>query len=273
MGVSAGFRVGATLKAIKAGNVKTVSRKIQILGISFTDANLGEAVSLIQGDTGHKQKESFAFVGLHTLADAQVDDNIRAALSSFDHIFVDGVVVRFIASLLGEKARKRAPGPDVMASILHSTDGVPIKHCIYGGDIGAIDDINDAMSLSGGSTTQIVPPYKELTSGELRNYISQINEIAPYILWVALGAPAQEVWIAENKHALNARRILGIGAAVKFLAGRKRRAPMALRRCGLEWAWRILSEPRHMALRDIKAVTILLPAIVKELRKMRSKSP
>jgi N-acetylglucosaminyldiphosphoundecaprenol N-acetyl-beta-D-mannosaminyltransferase len=89
------------------------------------------------------------------------------------------------------------------------------------------------------------PPFRPLTPDEEARVVAGINRSGARILFVGLGAPKQERWMAEHKDAVEAVMI-GVGAAFDFLAGRKRQAPAVLQRLGLEWLFRLLNEPRRL---------------------------
>jgi N-acetylglucosaminyldiphosphoundecaprenol N-acetyl-beta-D-mannosaminyltransferase len=90
------------------------------------------------------------------------------------------------------------------------------------------------------------PPFRALTSEEDREIVGTINAAAPDILWVGLGAPKQELWMAEHHGLLKAPVMIGVGAAFDFHAGCKKRAPLWMQRSGLEWAWRLYQEPGRL---------------------------
>jgi N-acetylglucosaminyldiphosphoundecaprenol N-acetyl-beta-D-mannosaminyltransferase len=99
-------------------------------------------------------------------------------------------------------------------------------------------------------TLQIVgsfsPPFRSLTADEEMQFIEAINQAEVDILWVALGSPVQELWMAANRSRLNAPVIVGVGAAFDFIAGIKKQAPRWIQRSGFEWIYRLVQEPRRL---------------------------
>ena len=89
------------------------------------------------------------------------------------------------------------------------------------------------------------PPFRQLTKEEDKEIIQKINEAAPDFLWVGLGAPKQEIWMASHKNKVSAVMI-GVGAGFDFYAGTVRRAPVWMQRCGLEWFYRLLQDPKRL---------------------------
>ncbi len=90
------------------------------------------------------------------------------------------------------------------------------------------------------------PPFRPLSSSEDEALVERINAAAPDVLWVGLGAPKQEYWAADHESRLNVPLILPVGAAFDFYSGRIRRAPDWMRRIGLEWLFRLATEPRRL---------------------------
>jgi N-acetylglucosaminyldiphosphoundecaprenol N-acetyl-beta-D-mannosaminyltransferase len=90
------------------------------------------------------------------------------------------------------------------------------------------------------------PPFRELTESEDAAIIERINRCCPDIVWVGLSTPKQERWMRSHRDHLDAAVLVGVGAAFDFLAGLKKQAPPWMRRTGLEWFFRMLSEPRRL---------------------------
>jgi len=90
------------------------------------------------------------------------------------------------------------------------------------------------------------PPFRPLTPEEDEQIVAMINRARPDIVWVGLGAPKQEYWMAEHVGRLEAPVMVGVGAAFDFHSGRKKQAPRWMQRSGLEWLFRLLTEPRRL---------------------------
>ena len=90
------------------------------------------------------------------------------------------------------------------------------------------------------------PPFRNHTSAELSEMIARINDSGADVLWVALGCPKQELWMYENRDRLNVPVVVGVGQAFDLFAGRVRQAPRWSRDIGLEWAFRLVTDPRRL---------------------------
>ena len=93
------------------------------------------------------------------------------------------------------------------------------------------------------------PPFRTLSAAEEEAIIAQINAAEPDYVWVGLGTPKQDLWLAANRARLHAPVLLAVGAAFDFLAGRRRRAPRWMQRSGTEWIYRLATEPRRLGSR------------------------
>src|SRR5262249_30961123 len=92
----------------------------------------------------------------------------------------------------------------------------------------------------------ICPPFRSPTPKEEAAIIKVINAADPDILWVGLSTPKQEYWMAEHRFCIKTPVMIGVGAAFDFLAGTKRQAPPWMQKSGLEWLFRLVSEPRRL---------------------------
>jgi N-acetylglucosaminyldiphosphoundecaprenol N-acetyl-beta-D-mannosaminyltransferase len=93
------------------------------------------------------------------------------------------------------------------------------------------------------------PPFRALTEIEEQDIIDQINAAQPDYVWVGLGTPKQDLWLAANRPRLHASALLAVGAAFDLFAGRRRRAPRWMQRTGTEWIYRLAMEPRRLGSR------------------------
>jgi N-acetylglucosaminyldiphosphoundecaprenol N-acetyl-beta-D-mannosaminyltransferase len=93
------------------------------------------------------------------------------------------------------------------------------------------------------------PPFHPLSPDEEEAVVARINAAAPDYVWVGLGTPKQDLWLAANRPRLNASALLAVGAAFDLLAGRRRRAPRWMQRTGTEWIYRLAMEPRRLGSR------------------------
>jgi N-acetylglucosaminyldiphosphoundecaprenol N-acetyl-beta-D-mannosaminyltransferase len=90
------------------------------------------------------------------------------------------------------------------------------------------------------------PPFRDLTEDEEIKLVEIVAEASPDVIWVGISTPKQERWMAKFIDKLNVPVLIGVGAAFDFLSGRKKQAPMWMQRNGLEWFFRLVTEPRRL---------------------------
>jgi N-acetylglucosaminyldiphosphoundecaprenol N-acetyl-beta-D-mannosaminyltransferase len=112
-----------------------------------------------------------------------------------------------------------------------------------------------------------------MSSEEERDICEEINQCSPDVIWVCLGCPKQELWVARNKDYLNTKVILAVGQAMDIIAGTKRRAPSWTHPLGLEWLYRLIKEPSRLWKRYLVTNTIFLSWIAIDLLRGKFRSP
>ena len=190
----------------------------------------------------------------HVAALARTDRDFGEAMRQFDLICPDGMpLVWALNSQLGaaEKLTERVYGPTLMLEALKATNGrqADFKHFLLGGKQSTLDRLtrNFAGRFPGVCIAGIhSPPFGEWPAGEFEIIAEKIRNSGANLIWVGLGCPKQEHWIAANKQRLPPGVYFGIGAAFAFHAGEVHQAPPLVQRFGLEWAYRLAMEPRRL---------------------------
>ena len=113
------------------------------------------------------------------------------------------------------------------------------------------------------------PPHRPLTAGEEQEVAARINADRPDVVWVGIGVPKQEKWMARMRPLLEAPVLVGVGAAFDFLAGRKRQAPPWMQRRGLEWLFRLSQEPRRLLVRYLRYNPAFVAAFARQYLRER----
>lgn len=189
---------------------------------------------------------SACFVNVHTLTEASKDARLREALRAASFLFADGVPLLWLARAKRAPIATRVCGPDFMAAMLHRQ--VAQVH----GLIGASPEVTGAVAARYGIQAVIhSPPMRPFSEAhaieDWQAFVARCpDRRPPRLVWVGLGAPKQERWIAAVSRAVPDVMFFGVGAAFDFLADRKPRAPRVLQRLGLEWTHRLASEPGRL---------------------------
>jgi N-acetylglucosaminyldiphosphoundecaprenol N-acetyl-beta-D-mannosaminyltransferase len=126
------------------------------------------------------------------------------------------------------------------------------RHFFYGGAPGVPEALAARLSqrypgLQVAGT--LSPPFRPLTREEENAIVAEINAARPDYVWVGIGTPKQDIWLAKHRSRLDASALLAVGAAFDLMAGRRRRAPRWMQRTGTEWIYRLAMEPRRLASR------------------------
>jgi N-acetylglucosaminyldiphosphoundecaprenol N-acetyl-beta-D-mannosaminyltransferase len=140
-------------------------------------------------------------------------------------------------------------GADLMKAFFARTKGMDISHFFLGDTEETLRRLKANLERNYAGITiagTYSPPFRAPTADEDEALLELINGARPDVLWVALGLPKQERWIFQHRQRLNVPLVLGVGAALKFLAGTVKRAPDAVGQLGLEWLWRFAHEPRRL---------------------------
>jgi N-acetylglucosaminyldiphosphoundecaprenol N-acetyl-beta-D-mannosaminyltransferase len=164
----------------------------------------------------------------------------------------DGMPMVWINRIRGFDHVRRVYGPDLMLDVCAASVERGYRHYFYGGADGVADELAAKLKLKYPGL-QVVgtfcPPFRPMTEQEDAALIAQINQSGANILWVGLSTPKQEYWMSRHLGHVDASVMIGVGAAFDFHAGRKKQAPRWMQRTGLEWLFRLATEPRRLARR------------------------
>lgn len=184
----------------------------------------------------------------HSLVTAGSDRLLKRALENADMATADGAPVAWLMRRMGHTRQDRINGPDLMWRCLAAAEVSGVGIYLYGGSTAVLRKLVDRimvefprLDIAGFYS----PPYRDLTTLEEEAAMKAIRDSQAGIVWVGLGCPRQEKWMQERRGIVNAVMI-GVGAAFDYHAGTLRRAPLWMQRHGLEWAYRLASEPRRL---------------------------
>jgi N-acetylglucosaminyldiphosphoundecaprenol N-acetyl-beta-D-mannosaminyltransferase len=212
---------------------------------------------------------SACFVNVHTLTEADRDPALRAALCAATFRFADGVPLLWLARAKRAPIATRVCGPDFMDAMLRRAPGR-----LYG-LLGASPGVTAAVAARYGvPAVAHSPPVRAFSDDHAHEdwdaFVARCpDREPPAVVWVGLGAPKQERWMAAVSRAAPGVMFFGVGAAFDFLAGSKPRAPRVLRRLGLEWAHRLSSEPGRLWRRYLVQNARFARLVVDELTSSR----
>lgn len=195
-----------------------------------------------------RQSRYVCFGNVHSVVTAAFDSRFFDVIQEADLCTSDGAPVTWMLRQLGAPEQRRLNGPDLMLRYFASEAPKGGKVYFYGGTTEALRLLK-ARVESEFPGLQVVgthsPPFRPATPVEDEDDVARINESGAHVVFVGLGCPKQEHWMAEHRGRVNAV-MLGVGAAFEYHAGLQRRAPEWMQHHGLEWAHRLFSEPRRL---------------------------
>ncbi len=231
-----------------SGGIQTI-RRVNILGIAVSAITPRIAVEIIESWIDAGEHHYVCITGVHGVMESQKNERLRKIHNQAGMVTPDGMPLVWLSRLKGFSFVRRVYGPDLMVALCARSATTGHRHYFYGGATGVPEQLASVL----GETfpgIQIAgtfsPPFRPLSDEEKENVIRNIDRSDADIVWVGLGTPKQEIWMAEFAHHLQAPVLIGVGAAFDFLTGRKPQAPRWMQRMGLEWLFRLISEPRRL---------------------------
>lgn len=219
-----------------------------MLGVRVHAVQIGDAIVLMDRWVRTRKKPRFvAVTGMHGVMEAQHSAEFKSLLNEADLVVADGMPLVWLGRWRGHAMRRRVYGPELMEAFCQWT-GPRYRHFFYGGAEGVPERL--ARTLQRRYRIRIAgtfsPPFHPLTPEERREIIARIRAASPDVLWVGLSTPKQERWMREHRESADVPLMIGVGAAFDFATGRTRQAPVWMREHGLEWLFRLASEPRRL---------------------------
>jgi N-acetylglucosaminyldiphosphoundecaprenol N-acetyl-beta-D-mannosaminyltransferase len=232
--------------------IKAVARpeRFEVLGVPINSAPFADVLGRVFQAPESGEHLALHFATAHTLVEAQENEQLRDALSS-GLTQPDGMPLVWLGRAGGRHV-ERVCGPDFMPALIERGIEAGRTHFFYGGAPGVPEalaarllDRYPGLRVAGTYS----PPFRPLSADEEEAIVARINAAVPDYVWVGLGTPKQDLWLAANRPRLHASALLAVGAAFDLLAGRRRRAPRWMQRTGTEWIYRLAMEPRRLGSR------------------------
>lgn len=242
-----------------------------ILGIRVSALSLAGAVDIFAAwvEAAARPARYVCIRDAHGVVRGLGDPELRAIHNRADMVTSDGMPLVWILRRRGHAGATRVYGPDLMHAVMADPRLRARRHFFYGGLPGIPERLVEQLSrrfpgLAVAGT--LSPPFGDPSPEEDAALVAQVNAARPDIVWVGLSTPKQERWMASHRERVDAAVLVGVGAAFDFHAGVKPQAPLWMQRNGLEWIFRLATEPRRLAGRYLKTVpTFALLALLQEL--------
>ncbi len=247
-----------------------MSRDIRItgnvLGAKIDALSWDAALARLLGWAHARASRYVTICNVHVVVSASRDTTYREVINASDMATPDGAPVAWMLRRLGFVDQPRLSGPDLMWALCErcSRESVPVF--FYGSTQATLTLLEQRLraAFPGLQIAMESPPFRALTAEEDAAAVARINTSGAGVVFVGLGCPKQECWMASHRGRINAVMI-GVGAAFDFHAGTVRRAPTWMREHGLEWLHRLGSEPGRLWKRYLVTNTLFILGAARQL--------
>ena len=225
-----------------------------IMGVNIVVTDMDKTMTLLESQLEQWRGKYICVANVHTTVTAHEDAEYRYIQNHAVMALPDGGPLSQFSRRQGYAAAQRVTGPDLMKQVLAVSAEKGWRHYFYGSTPETlqllrkkVEERYPGVVISG----MMSPPFREMTPQEDAQAVAEINATKPDFVWVGLGAPKQERWMAAHEDRVQALMI-GVGAAFDYEAGNIKRAPMWMQKHNLEWLYRLMQDPKRLFHRYLK---------------------
>jgi N-acetylglucosaminyldiphosphoundecaprenol N-acetyl-beta-D-mannosaminyltransferase len=241
-------------------------KRFPVLGTQINSITWDDAILTIQNWAKNHESRYVCICNVHSVVSAARDVQFSKVINNADMATPDGAPIAWVLRHYGDKNQERINGPDLMWRYLKKAEELGQRPFFYGSDEATLNKLTASIthnfpriSIAGAYS----PPFRKLTEQEDKAEIKLINQSGAHVVFVGLGCPKQERWMAAHCGQINAVMI-GVGAAFDYHAGTLKRAPLSWQLHGFEWLYRLISEPRRLFKRYLITNTLFILGISKQ---------
>lgn len=246
---------------------------LDLLGVQLALTDYEQTLDWIEAAVEARHRGYVCACNVHTVMSSREDPELAAALVRSSLNVPDGQPLVWAINALGHPMTDRVYGPELMARACARAVETGHRFYLYGGrNQGALVQLalnlrqrHPGVKIVGGYS----PPHRPLSEEERVAIASEINNAHADVVWVGIGVPKQEKWMAQMHHRLEAPVLVGVGAAFDFHAGLVPQAPPWIQDSGLEWAYRLAHEPRRLWRRYLRYNPRFVTAFARQLSAQR----
>jgi N-acetylglucosaminyldiphosphoundecaprenol N-acetyl-beta-D-mannosaminyltransferase len=238
-----------------------------VLGTWVDALSWDDAIGQILAWGAERESRYVCICNVHSVVTATHDPALRNALGGADLAASDGAPIAWALRRLGFPAQERIAGPDLMWRYLRQAERIGQKIFLYGSTHDTLSNLRTAIAREFPLLEvrgMLSPPFRSPSRAEDEAEVATINSSGANVVFVGLGCPKQEKWMAAHRGRINAV-LVGVGAAFDFHSGMKKRAPLWWQRHGLEWLHRLGSEPRRLLRRYLVTNTLFVVGFARQL--------
>lgn len=238
-----------------------------VLGVPIDALNLNQALACVMSWAHARDSRFVVLANAHVLVTASQEPEFGAAVAAADMATPDGAPVAWMVGRLGNCQQERLSGPDLTWELLQRCEQEHVSVYFFGSSRETLVQLATRVSAAFPALPVAgfeAPPFRPLTAQEDNDVVERINFSGAGLVFVGLGCPKQEFWMQAHRGRVNAV-MLGVGAAFDFHAGTVSRAPAWMRNNGLEWLYRLYSEPRRLWKRYLTTNSIFVFKAARQL--------
>ncbi len=253
------------------GAVPQPSRKSELLGIPFANVSYDEALALIRQRIHADLSSNLFFVNAHCLNIAYEHTRYRHALRRAGLVLPDGSGIKLGCQLQKDPLQANLNGTDLFPHLCALFEQENTSVYLLGGHPGVAARVAEWIQCHFPALKVAGSQHGYFPAEATAQVISDINRSGAKVLLCAMGVPTQELWLAEHRGQLNTRLNLAVGGLFDFYSDRIARAPLWMRRLGIEWMARLYHEPKRMWRRYLIGNPLYLSRVLKQCVARRSR--
>jgi N-acetylglucosaminyldiphosphoundecaprenol N-acetyl-beta-D-mannosaminyltransferase len=238
-----------------------------VLGARIDVLGWDDALARVAVWANQRESRVVCFCNAHAVVTYGRDAEFAKAIDSADLAAPDGVSVAWMLRLLGHSDQPRISGPDLMLACLEQAEVNEHSVFLLGSTKETLVTLRKRLRARYPKLQMVgalSPPFRPLSAEEDARIVQHIQRSGAQLLFVALGCPRQEQWMAAHRGQI-ASVMIGVGAAFDFHAGALKRAPRWMRSFGLEWLHRLMHEPKRLAWRYLDTNVVFLMRAIGQL--------
>jgi N-acetylglucosaminyldiphosphoundecaprenol N-acetyl-beta-D-mannosaminyltransferase len=242
-----------------------------VLGAYISHVNWASAIRQIHSWGQQHESRYVCICNVHSVVTAARDADFNRVINNADMATPDGAPVAWAMRRSGLKDQQRINGPDLMWRYLQKAEELGQRPFFYGSTEETLQKLMDSvknefplLEIAGMYAPPFLPLNSHASAAQDESEIARINQSGAHVVFVGLGCPKQERWMAAHRGSIQAVMI-GVGAAFDYHAGTVKRAPLTWQRHGFEWLYRLLSEPRRLFMRYLITNTLFILGLSKQL--------
>lgn len=251
--------------------------RVELFGVAIDSLRMDQAVAQVQSWVADPDARCRFVVtpNVDHIVLLQHHSALIAAYRDAGMILADGIPVLWSSRFLGQPLPERVAGSDLVPALFAAaTEARPLTTYLLGAAPGVADRAAENICRRW-PNVQIVGTYSpplgfDRNEAENDAILAKVAAARPDVLVVGLGAPKQELWVHKYRGRLETKVALCVGATIDFLAGERRRAPLWMQDAGLEWLYRVASEPRRLAARYARDAVIFPRLLAREWWRLRT---